>query len=353
MTPPSDSSPVHVIGLGLAGSEAAWQLAERGIRVVAWEMRPVRRTAAHRTGDCAELVCSNSFRSDEISTGPGLLKAELRQAGSFILSIAGRCRIAAGAAFAVDRDRFSAAVTESILAHPRIEVRRDEVRDWPDVLAGNPAAILVATGPLTSDAFFATIQKRIGSRLCSFYDAIAPRVMTESVDQSFGFWASRYGKGDGADYFNCPLTEGEYLAFWEALRTAEVVNPHVEGEAAIRFFEGCLPVEEMARRGPGTLIHGPMKPVGLSGAQGAHAVAQLRRDNREGTILGMVGFQTCLTFGEQKRVLRMIPALRNATFAQLGSIHMNRYIHSPSCLLPTLQLRSDPAIFFPGQVSGV
>lgn len=339
---------VTVIGLGLAGSEAAFQLAERGIRVVAWEMRPGVKTAAHRTSDCAELVCSNSFRSDELSTGPGLLKAELRAAGSLIMRVARDCRLPAGAAFAVDRDRFSAAVTEAVSSHPNIEIRRGEV---PDLSIGEGGPVLIATGPLTSDRLFESIRNKIGSGLCSFFDAIAPRVMAASVDFSRGFWASRYGKGTGADYFNCPMNREEYLAFWESLRTAQTLQPHCPGEAKIRFFEGCLPVEEMARRGEGTLRHGPMKPVGLPG--GAHAIVQLRKDNREGTILGMVGFQTCLTYPEQKRVLRMIPALRNAAFAQLGSIHLNRYIHSPSCLDATLRLRSDPRIFFAGQISGV
>lgn len=339
---------VTVIGLGLAGSEAAFQLAERGIRVTAWEMRPTANTAAHRTSQCAELVCSNSFRSDEISTGPGLLKAELRAAGSLVMRVAERCRIPAGAAFAVDRERFSGGVTAAIASHPNIEIRRGEIQDleFP-----GPGPVAVATGPLTSDRLFEAIQKKVGSKACSFFDAIAPRVMAESIDYSKGFWASRYGKGDGSDYFNCPMNEEEYLAFWDALKNAGTVKPHVAGEEKIRFFEGCLPVEEMARRGEGTLRHGPMKPVGLPG--GAHAVVQLRKDNREGTILGMVGFQTCLTYPEQKRVLRMIPALRDAAFAQLGSIHLNRYVHAPSCLDDTLRLRLAPHIFFAGQICGV
>lgn len=339
---------VTVIGLGLAGSEAAFQLAERGIHVTAYEMRPRLNTPAHRTDRCAELVCSNSFRSDDVATGPGLLKAELRAAGSLVMRVAEGCRIAAGAAFAVDRERFSSGVTDAIASHPNIEVRRDEMCGLPDTATG---IVLVATGPLTSDRLFESIQKRIGSTACSFFDAIAPRVMAESVDFSKGFWASRYGKGDGADYFNCPMDEPEYLEFWEALRTAETMRSHIPGEAKIRFFEGCLPVEEMARRGKGTLLHGPLKPVGLPG--NAHAVVQLRKDNREGTILGMVGFQTCLTYPEQKRVFRMIPALRGATFAQLGSIHLNRYIHAPSCLDAALRLRCDSSIFFAGQICGV
>lgn len=338
---------VTVIGLGLAGSEAAYQLAERGIRVIVYEMRPSRPTAAHRTDRAAELVCSNSFRSDELSTGPGLLKAELRRVGSIIMRVAENCRIPAGSAFAVDREKFSAGMTDAVSRHPNIEIRREEISDWTD-LAG---PVIIATGPLTSDALFEVIQKKIGSRLCMFYDAIAPRVMAESIDYEKGFWASRYGKGSGEDYFNCPMSKEEYLAFWEALRTAETVKPHVPGEEEVRFFEGCLPAEEMARRGEGTLRHGPMKPVGLPGD--AYAVLQLRKDNREGTILGMVGFQTCLTYPEQKRVYRMIPALRGATFAQLGSIHLNRYIHSPSCLDSTLRLRLEPNIFFAGQICGV
>jgi len=350
---------VTVIGLGLAGSEAAWQLAERGVQVVAWEMRPVSNTPAHRTDRCAELVCSNSFRSDELSTGPGLLKAELRAAGSLILRVAQECRVAAGAAFAVDREHFSEGVTRAILSHPNITVRRGEIDAIPEEGAG---PVLIATGPLTSDRLFDAIQRRIGSKACFFFDAIAPRIMSDSIDFSRGFWASRYGKGEGEDYFNCPMSEQEYTAFWEALRTAETVQPHLPGEAKLRFFEGCLPVEEMARRGVETLAHGPMKPVGLrpgpadrngSAGSGIHAVVQLRKDNREGTILGMVGFQTCLTYPEQRRVLRMIPALERAAFAQLGSIHMNRYIHAPSCLNASLQMMTDPRIFFAGQICGV
>lgn len=290
-----------------------------------------------------------------MSTGPGLLKAELRAADSLVMRAAEKFRIPAGAAFAVDRERFSAEITQTLESHPNIEIRREEILDWTKAADSNP--VLVATGPLTSDGLFETIRRKVGSRECAFFDAIAPRVMAESVDFSKGFWASRYDKGDGSDYFNCPMTKEEYLTFFSALKDAETVKPHVPGEEKIRFFEGCLPVEEMARRGPETLVHGPLKPVGLSSGKRLrgefYAVVQLRKDNREGTVLGMVGFQTCLTYPEQKRIFRLIPALRNAAFAQLGSIHLNRYIRGPSCLDATLRLLSSPNVFFAGQISGV
>lgn len=368
---------VVVVGLGLAGSEAAWQLAQRGVRVIACEMRPAVSTPAHRTDRFAELVCSNSLRSDEPSTAPGLLKAELRKCDSLILRMAGESRVPAGAAFAVDRESFSANVTDAISSHPNIEVRRVEVRDLDENLrsiSGGSIA-LIASGPLTGDALFESIHRRLGARGCFFFDAIAPRVMAESVDASKGFWASRYGKGSGpaggdvagktvpavraamdggaagGDYFNCPMTRDEYVAFREALVSAKTARPHLPGESKARFFEGCLPVEEMARRGEDTMRHGPMKPVGLPGDH--YAVVQLRKDNREGTILGLVGFQTSLTHGEQDRVFRMIPALAHAEFAQRGAMHLNRYIHAPSCLDATLKFCGDPALYFAGQLCGV
>lgn len=337
-----------VIGGGLAGSEAAWQAATRGIKVELWEMRPRKSTPAHHTGYLAELVCSNSLRSNELENAAGLLKEEMRRAGSLIMEAAERHRVPAGKALAVDREGFSREVTSRIEAHPLITVIREEVKAIP---AGR--VVIIATGPLTSAALTRALQELTGEEYLYFYDAAAPIVTAESLDWSQLFRASRYGRGE-EDYLNCPLTKEEYYTFYEALVRAERHHPHpFEKEI---YFEGCMPVEELARRGPETLRYGPMKPVGLidpaTGKQ-PFAVVQLRQDNREGTLYNLVGFQTSLKWGEQDRVFRLIPALAQAEFVRYGVMHRNTYINSPRLLLPTLQLQSRPEIFLAGQITGV
>ena len=352
MTPHS-SIPVHVVGGGLAGSEAAWQLAERGVEVVLHEMRPVRGTAAHKTERLAELVCSNTFKSTEVSNAHGLLKAEMRELGCLVLECADEARVAAGSALAVDRDAFSTAVTSRVVVHERIRVEREEVTAIP-----SPAVI--ATGPLTSDALAAAVRERLGVDALAFYDAIAPIVSLESVDQSIVFRASRYGKETMADageegaYLNCPMTREEYEAFLDALTTADQHQGH--DFDAVPYFEGCMPVEEAARRGRETLRFGPMKPVGLRDPRTGRepwAVVQLRREDRAGRMWNLVGFQTRLRIPEQQRVLRMIPGLAEAEFLRYGSIHRNSYLNSPAALSPHLSLRDDPRVLFAGQVTGV
>ena len=337
-----------VIGGGLAGSEAAWQAARRGVSALLYEMRPLKMTPAHRTGNFAELVCSNSLRGASLENAVGLLKEEMRRLGSIIMECADSHRVPAGGALAVDREGFARAVTEAVAGHPLIEVRREEVVRIPE---GLPAVI--ATGPLTSDALAGAIREFTGEEYLSFYDAAAPVVTRESIDDSIVFRASRYGKGEEA-YLNCPMSEAEYGAFWEALVGAEK-HPLREFEEG-RFFEGCLPVEEMARRGRETLLFGPLKPVGLkdprTGRQ-PHAVVQLRQDDAAGTLYNLVGFQTNLKWPEQKRVFRMIPGLPNAEFERFGAMHRNSFLCSPAVLEATLQARRDPRIFFAGQVTGV
>jgi methylenetetrahydrofolate--tRNA-(uracil-5-)-methyltransferase len=346
-------SEVHIVGGGLAGSEAAWQLAERGHAVVLHEMRPVRGTPAHKTDRLAELVCSNTFKSTEVSNAHGLLKAEMRLLGSIILQAADDARVAAGSALAVDRDVFAAGVTEKILAHPRIMVVREEATTIP-----SPG--IIATGPLTSDALAATIRERLGIESLAFYDAIAPIVSRESVDDSVVFRASRYGKETMADadsegaYLNCPFTRDEYEAFLDALIAADQYHGHEFDEVA--YFEGCMPVEVMAQRGRETLRFGPMKPVGLRDprtGRDAWAIAQLRQEDRGGRMWNLVGFQTRLRIPEQQRVFRMIPGLADAEFLRYGSIHRNSYINSPGALSPHLSLRDDPQALFAGQLTGV
>ncbi len=338
-----------VIGGGLAGSEAAWQAAERGLSVLLYEMRPHRMTPAHRTGDLAELVCSNSLRGAALENAPGLLKEELRRLGSLIMRAADQNRVPGGGALAVDRAGFARSVTEAVEGHPRVRVRREEARSLPEA-----GVTVVATGPLTSPPLAAAIQAFLGREYLSFYDAAAPIVTRESIDMSRAFTGSRYGKGEADAYINCPLTEEVYDQFWRALVTAETA-PRKEFDP-VPFFEGCLPVEEMARRGRETLLFGPMKPVGLvdprTGRQ-PFAVVQLRQDNREGTLYNLVGFQTALRWGEQDRVFRMIPALERAEFVRYGVMHRNLFINSPACLRPTLQARRDPRLFFAGQMTGV
>ncbi len=339
--------PVHIIGGGLAGSECAWQLAERGIPVVLHEMRPVKGTPAHKSGDLAELVCSNSLRSDDPLHAAGLLKREMETFGSIIIGMARRASVPAGSALALDRDRFAALVTEAIAGHPRIELRREEVTEIPE------GEVVIATGPLTSEAMSARLQGLLGSEYLYFYDAIAPIVEAESLDLSKLFWQSRYGKGEGADYLNAPMDKEEYLAFHRAVTEAEVVAPH-EFEKAV-FFEGCLPIEELARRGVDTLRYGPMKPVGLTAPDGRRpwAVVQLRQENLAKSQLNLVGFQSRMKWGEQQRVLTMIPGLENAKFVRFGQIHRNTFINAPTHLDKHYRLKTDPRVRLAGQITGV
>lgn len=340
---------ITIVGGGLAGSEAAWKAAESGAEVVLYEMRPNVMTPAHESGYLGELVCSNSLKSEALPTAHGLLKEELRRMGSLILECAEQTRVPAGQALAIDRERFGRLVTERIESHPRITVRREEVRDIPQ-----DRPLVIATGPLTSDAMAESIARLTGSEHLHFYDAIAPSVEADSIDRSKCFDASRYGKGEG--YINCPFDlKEDYFAFREELINAEKA-PLQEFEKKTRFFEGCLPVEELAARGPKTLAYGPMKPVGLvdpNTGRRPYANVQLRQENEEGTIYGLVGFQTRLKWPEQRRVFSMIPGLENARFVRYGQMHRNTFIDSPRLLHPTLQLRTDPRIFFAGQLTGV
>lgn len=347
------SSPVHILGGGLAGSEAAWQLAERGHDVVVHEMRGVRGTPAHKTDRLAELVCSNTFKSTETSNAHGLLKAEMRVLGSLVLTAADEARVPGGSALTVDRDVFSAGVHDRVMAHPRIRVVREEVAKLP-----NPGVI--ATGPLTSDTLAGAIRARLGIESLAFYDAIAPIVSRDSIDDAIVFRASRYGKetmdaaGEEGAYLNCPFTREQYDAFLDALIAADQHHGHEFDE--VPYFEGCMPAEEMAKRGRDTLRFGPMKPVGLrdprTGRQG-YAVAQLRMEDRAGQMWNIVGFQTRLRIPEQQRVFRKIPGLENAEFLRYGSIHRNSYINSPASLSPHLSLRDAPQTLFAGQLTGV
>ena len=339
---------VTVIGAGLAGCEAAWQLAQRGIAVTLHEMKPEKTTPAHHTADFAELCCSNSLRSDQLENAVGLLKEELRRLGSLIMACADATRVEAGGALAVDRCGFSRLVTERIRSHPGITVVSGEVTAIPE---GN---VVIASGPLTSDALAAAIAGRIGGgRTLNFFDAAAPLVTFESIDMDSAFFASRYDKGT-ADYINCPMTEQEYDEFWQALTTAEEAPVH--GFEDKRVFEGCMPVEVMARRGHDTLCYGPLKPRGLRDPRTGkepYAVVQLRRDNAQGSVYNLVGFQTHLRFPEQKRVFSMIPALKNADFVRYGVMHRNTYLRSPGLLDRYYRLISDERIAFAGQMTGV
>ena len=338
---------VTVVGAGLAGSEAAYQLAIRGIPVRLIEMKPKKMTPAHVSPYFAELVCSNSLRSDELTNAVGLLKEELRRLGSIVMRCADEHRVAAGGALAVDREGFARAVTEAVRALPNVEIVEEEAVDIPD------GEVIIASGPLTSNALAENILRRTGSEGLHFYDAVAPIVSLDSVDMESAFRASRYDKGT-ADYVNCPMTEEEYTAFWKELTTAREAAVHGFDDGGV--FEGCMPVEVMARRGFDTLRYGPMKPVGLplpSTGKEAYAVVQLRRENKEGTMYNLVGFQTHLTFPEQKRVFRMIPGLENAEFFRYGVMHRNTYLRSPDCLTATYAMKKNPRIFFAGQVTGV
>jgi methylenetetrahydrofolate--tRNA-(uracil-5-)-methyltransferase len=338
---------VVVVGGGLAGSEAAWQLARRGLAVRLYEMRPLRPTAAHHSDHLGELVCSNSFRSASLDSAVGLLKQEMRRLGSLVMQVAERTSVPAGSALAVDRDQFAAQLTAAILSRPEITVVREELTALPE----GPA--IIATGPLTSPALSQCLQQLLGERYLYFYDAIAPIVTAESVDRAVVFPASRYGKG-GEDYLNCPLSRDEYYAFVAAVRAAQTV-PAKDFERCI-YFEGCMPIEEMARRGPDTLAFGPMRPVGLVDPRTGRrpfAAVQLRQDNHQATLYNIVGFQTKMTYAEQRRVLRMIPGLAHAEFVRLGSLHRNTFVNSPQLLLPTLQLMVRRQTFMAGQLIGV
>ena len=339
---------INVIGGGLAGVEAAYRAANRGKKVYLFEMRPKRSTPAHKSGKLAELVCSNTLGGIEITTPRGLLKKEMEVLGSLVVEAAKKTQVPAGGALAVDREKFADYITEKVEKHPNIEVIREEVKELP-----KEGITIVATGPLTSDDFSNFLREYLGERELHFYDAISPIVYADSIDYSKCFWGSRYGKG-GKDYLNCPMTKEEYERFYKALMEAEKV-PLKEFEKAC-YFEGCMPIEEMAERGKETLLFGPLKPVGLVDPRTGkrpYAVVQLRKENREGTLLNLVGFQTKLKYPEQKRVFRLIPGLEKAEFARYGSIHRNTFINSPKLLLRTLQLKKNPKVLFAGQITGV
>jgi methylenetetrahydrofolate--tRNA-(uracil-5-)-methyltransferase len=345
--------PVHIVGGGLAGCEAAWQLARRGIPAVLYEMRPQVATDAHQTDGLAELVCSNSFRSDDAEfNAVGLLHEEMRRCGSLILSMADKTRLPAGGALAVDREKFSDVVTEALAAEPLVTVERREVDTLPPADWGS---VVVATGPLTSAALSAAVSALTGEEELAFFDAIAPIVYRDSIDMSKAWMQSRYDKGDGDDYVNCPLDEDQYGTFIEGLVGSEKIEFR-EWEAITPYFEGCLPIEVMAERGPETLRFGPMKPVGLTNPHAPekpYAVVQLRQDNALGTLYNMVGFQTKMNYTEQKRIFSAIPGLENARFARLGGIHRNTFLNSPRLLDTTLRLNKAPYLRFAGQVTGV
>ena len=341
------STAITVIGGGLAGSEAAWQIAQRGERVRLYEMRPVRQTGAHRTDQLAEIVCSNSLKSDQPYNASWLLKEELRRFGSLLIQIAESVRVPAGAALAVDRDRFASRVTEALAKHPNIELVREEMKEIP-----REGVVIIASGPLTSATLSHAIREFCGSEHLYFYDAISPIVDAETIDSSKIYRASRYGKASD-DYLNCPMSREEYDAFYQALIAAESVDIHDFEET--HYFESCLPIEELARRGRDTLRFGPMRPVGLedpSTGRVPHAVVQLRQEDLMQSSYNIVGFQNHLKFGEQKRIFRMIPGLENAEFLRLGQIHRNTYINAPQVLQPTMASKRDARIFFAGQLAG-
>ena len=346
------SKTIHIIGGGLAGSEAAWQIARRGLPCVLHEMRPLRPTPAHQTDRLAELVCSNSLKSESDSTAPWLLKEELRRLDSLLIACGQKARVPGGHALTVDRDGFAAAVTEAIANEPLIELRREEVTALTE-----DAIWIVASGPLTSGPLAEEVARLTGSTRLYFYDSISPIVDADSVDTSIAYWASRYGKStDGTDdYLNCPLDKAQYEHFVDELLKADSVTAHI-AEDNTRYFEACLPIEEIARRGRDTLRFGPMKPMGLDDPRTGRrpwAVVQLRQENVRAESFNLVGFQNHMKFGEQARVLRLIPGLQNAEFLRFGQIHRNTYINAPALLTPTLQLRERPEIFFAGQISGV
>jgi methylenetetrahydrofolate--tRNA-(uracil-5-)-methyltransferase len=355
--PHSPANPVHIIGAGLAGSEAAWQVAEAGIPVILHEMRPVRMTEAHRTDSFAELVCSNSFRSDDAANNAvGLLHAEMRRLGSLIMRAADANQVPAGGALAVDRDGFSAAVTRALQEHPLIALRRGEIIGLPPAEWDN---VIIATGPLTSAPLADAVRTLTDENALAFFDAIAPIVHKDSIDMSVAWFQSRYDKagpgGTGADYINCPMTKEQYDAFVDALLAGEKTDFH-EWEANTPYFDGCLPIEVMAARGRETLRYGPMKPVGLTNpndpAVKPYAVVQLRQDNKLGTLYNMVGFQTKLKYGPQQQIFRTIPGLETAEFARLGGLHRNTFLNAPKLLDGQLRLRAQPRLRFAGQMTG-
>jgi len=340
-------SNVTVIGAGLAGCEAAYQLARRGVKVKLIEQKPKAMTPAHHEPGFAELVCSNSLRADALSNAAGLLKQEMRELSSLIMEAADACRIPAGGALAVDRKAFSDYITQKILSHQNIDVECEKAQALP-----KEGAVIAAPGPLLSGALAENIKDTVGRGLLSFFDAAAPIVTGESVDTKTAYFASRYGKG-GDDYLNCPMDEAQYRAFYEALVSAETAQLH--GFEDDKVFEGCMPIETMARRGFQTLLFGPLKPVGLRAPDGTkpHAVVQLRREDKQGRLYNLVGFQTHLKFGEQQRVFRMIPGLQNAEFVRYGVMHANAFIASPGVLSADYELKSRPGLFFAGQLTGV
>jgi methylenetetrahydrofolate--tRNA-(uracil-5-)-methyltransferase len=349
----TDPKPIHVIGGGLAGSEATWQIVQSGVPVILHEMRPVRGTDAHLTDGLAELVCSNSFRSDDAENNAvGLLHREMRDMGSLIMESADINRVPAGGALAVDRVGFSDFIQERIEAHPLVTLAREEITDLPPADWGQ---VIIATGPLTSGALAEKIHAATGADALAFFDAIAPIVYKDSIDFDVAWFQSRYDKGDGSDYINCPLSETQYRAFIQALLDGGKTEFR-EWEKNTPYFDGCLPIEVMAERGPETLRFGPMKPVGLTNPNSdekPYAVVQLRQDNKLGTLYNMVGFQTKLTYGEQKRIFQTIPGLEKAEFARLGGLHRNTFINSPEVLDEQLRLKTYPHIRFAGQITGV
>jgi methylenetetrahydrofolate--tRNA-(uracil-5-)-methyltransferase len=355
---------ITIIGGGFAGSEAAWAAAQRGSCVTLYEMRPVRQTAVHKTGDLAELVCSNSFKSNLLTNASGVLKEEVRRLGSLIIPIAEKHRVPAGEALAVDREPFAREVTETLEAHPNITIVRQEITELP-----SDRPLIIATGPLTSEPLAESLKTITGDSLY-FYDAVAPTVTLDSLDMTKVFRASRYGKSSGLedvvaddqiqnpteDYLNCPFTKDEYLEFWEALNAAEQSTAHNPDDEKIIYFEMCVPVEELARRGPKTLAFGPMRPIGLTDphtGRRPYAVVQLRQENKDGTLWGLVGFQTRLKWGEQKRILQMIPGLENAEFVRFGVMHRNTYVNAPTILDLSMQVKDHPGVFLAGQMTGV
>ncbi|WP_414587985.1 FADH(2)-oxidizing methylenetetrahydrofolate--tRNA-(uracil(54)-C(5))-methyltransferase TrmFO [Scytonema sp. PCC 10023] len=339
---------IHVIGGGLAGTEAAWQIASAGVSVILWEMRPNRYSGAHHTEHLAELVCSNSFGAMASDRAAGLLHEELRQLGSVVISKADEHAVPAGGALAVDRGRFSQDLTETLSRHPLIELRREELRVIPEGI------VVLATGPLTSPELAEDLRRFTGMEYLSFFDAASPIIVGESINRDIAFMASRYDKGEAA-YLNCPMNKEQYLQFWQELRTAEQVELKDFERETAKFFEACLPIEEQARRGEDTMRYGPLKPVGLSDSRTGerpYAVIQLRQEDKAGQLWNMVGFQTNLRWGEQKRVFQMIPGLENAEFVRLGVMHRNTFINAPQLMLPSLQFKERPTLLGAGQLIG-
>ena len=351
--PKTISTPVHIIGGGLAGSEATWQLVNRGIPVILYEMRPTVKTAVHKTGDLAELVCSNSFRGGDVTKNAvGVLHEELRMLDSIIMQCGEKARVPAGGAFAVDREMFSREVTKTLQNHPLVTIKHEEVTQIP-----TDAPVIMATGPLTSSALAASLQKITEGKYLSFFDAVAPIVAADSIDMTKAWKQSRYDKGDGNDYINCPLSKEQYETFIKDILEAEQSVGHNPEDADVPYFEGCLPIEVMAERGPETLRYGPLKPKGLTNKhkpeEKPYAVVQLRQDNKLGTLYNMVGFQTRMKWGAQKRILPTIPGLENAEIVRYGVIHKNTFINSPTLLDSHMRLKKQPNIRIAGQVSGV